>query len=303
VVIVRRIVLLALLVVALASCGVERAVAPREPAPAAEVERTAAAFEAVTSAVPEAWSSGDVEAVRELYTDDIVHHDQTFGAHIVGIDRVGYMASSFMNQFAGMQSRVAESFIGLEDSLAVSKLWNIRLGHEFTQDDPLVEVDLYETRGDRISYWTLFYGLDTLEKVAGSATTERLDGARSLLSSYGSAWSSGKPQMVGGLYTRDAVREDTIFGERAEGREAITSFAESFFAWYPGAQWKLLLPFSDGRHQSPVAGGVFAITVSGPSGERCEVHAAVLLKTAEDLIVHESLYYGADSLISCGWAR
>ena len=297
----RRIILLALLVVAPASCGVERAVAPREPAPAAEVERTAAAFEAITSAVVEAWTSGDVDAVRELYTDDIVHHDQTFSAHIVGIDSVGYMASSFMNQFAGMQSRVAESFIGLEDCLAVSELWNIRLGHEFTQDDPLVGVDLYETRGDRISYWTLFYGLDTLEKVPGSATTERLDGARSLLSSYGSAWSSGKPQMVGDLYARDAVREDTIFGERAEGREAITSFAESFFAWYPGAQWNLLLPFGEGRGDA--TGGVYAIRVSGPGDQPCEVHAAVLFETSEDQIVHEALYYGADSLISCGWVR
>jgi hypothetical protein len=79
--------------------------------------------------------------------------------------------------------------------------------------------------------------------------------------------------------------------------------AESFFAWYPGAQWKLLLPFGDWRLGAPVAGGVFAITVSGVSGERCEVHAAVLLKTSDNQIVHEALYFGADSLISCGWAR
>jgi ketosteroid isomerase-like protein len=283
---------------------VERAVAPREPAPAAEVERTAAAFETVASAVVEVWSSGDVEAVRELYTDDIVHHDQTFGAHIIGIDRVGYMASNFMNQFAGMQSRVAESFIGLGDGLAVWELWNIRLGgHEFTQDDPLVEVDLYETRGDRISYWTLFYGLDTLEKVAGSATTERLDEARSLLSSYGSAWSSGDPRIVGDLYAPDAVRDDTIFGERAEGRRAIRSFAESFFAWYPGAQWNLLHPFGEGRGDAPMTGGVYAIRVSGPGDQPCEVHVAVLLNTSEDQIVQEALYYKPDSLISCGWAR
>jgi ketosteroid isomerase-like protein len=302
VVIVRRIVLLALLVVALASCGVERAVAPREPAPAAEVERTAEAFEAVTSAVVEAWSSGDVDAVRELYTDDIEHHDTSFGAHIVGIVGVVSMASRFMAQYAGMQSRVADRLIGSEDSLDVWELWNITLGgYEFTQDDPLVEVDLLETRGDRISYWTLFYGLDTLEKVGW--TGEPLDEARSLLSSYGSAWSSGDPRIVGDLYARDAVREDTIFGERAEGRGAISSFAESFFAWYPGAQWKLLLPFGERRLHASVAGGVFAITVSGPSGERCEVHAAVLLETSDDQIVHEALYYGADSLISCGWAR
>ena len=109
--------------------------------------------------------------------------------------------------------------------------------------------------------------------------------------------------MVGGLYARDAVREDTIFQERQEGREAITSFAESFFAWYPGAQWNLLLPFGDGRGDAPVMGGVYAIRVSGPGDQPCEVHVAVLLKTSDDQIVHEALYYRADSLISCGWAR
>jgi len=302
-VIMRRIALLALLVVAVASCRAERAVAPRKPAPAAEVERTAAAFEAVTSAMVEAWNSGDVEVVRAIYTDDIVHHDETSYAHIVGIEEFADMASTAMALFPSVQIRVAESFIGSEDSLAVYEYWNVTLGYVFTQDDPLVDVDLLETRGDRISYWTVFYGLDTLEKAAGLATPERLDEARSLLSSYGSAWSSGKPQMVGDLYARDAVREDTIFGERAEGREAITSFAESFFAWYPGAQWNLLLPFGDGRGDAPVTGGVYAIRVSGPGDQPCEVHAAVLLKTSDGEIVHEALYYGADSLISCGWAR
>jgi ketosteroid isomerase-like protein len=299
---VRPIALLALLAVALVSCGVEPATAPREPAPAAEVERTAAAFEDVTSAMVEAWDSGDVDAVRELYTDDIVHHDTSFGAHIVGIDAVARMASNVTAEYAGMQSRIADRLVGSNDSLDVWEVGNITLGsYEFTQDDPLVEVDLLETRGDRISYWTLLYSLDTLEKVGRSG--ERLDKARSLLSSYGSAWSSGDPRIVGDLYAPDAVREDTIFGERAEGRRAIRSFAESFFAWYPGAQWKLLLPFGDGRFQAPVVGGVFAITVSGPSGEGCEVHAAMLLETSDDEIVHETLYYGADSLINCGWAR
>ena len=123
-----------------------------QPAPAAEVESTAAAFEEVTNAVVEAWSLGDVDAVREIYTDDIVHHDTSFGAHIVGIDDVADMASGFMTAFDGMQSRIVDSYVGLEDSLDVWEMWNIRLGfHEFTQGDPLVEVDLLETRGDRVS--------------------------------------------------------------------------------------------------------------------------------------------------------
>lgn len=59
-----------------------------------------------------------------------------------------------------------------------------------------------------------------------------------------------------------------------------------------------------GRRSSVVWGGARRCAPgAGPSGERCEVHAAVLLKTSDDQIVHEALHYGADSLISCGWAR
>ena len=81
------------------------------------------------------------------------------------------------------------------------------------------------------------------------------------------------------------------------------SFAESFFAWYPDAQWNLLLPFGEGHGTEPVTGGVYAVTVSDPRDRPCEVHIAVLLKTSEDQIVQEALYYEPDSIISCGWAR
>ncbi len=299
----RRIALLALLVVSVASCGEERVVTPRELASATEVERIAADSETIISVGVEAWNSGVAETIRAVYTDDIVHHDDTSGMHIVGIEDVAEMATTVMLFFPSYQNRVTDWYIGSEDILAVYEIWNLGLGgYEFTEDDPLVEVDLLETRGDRISYWTLFHGLDSLEK-RSKATPERTEEARAILSSHGSAWSSGNPRIVGDLYTSNAIREDTLFGERLEGPEHIRSFAESFFAWYPGAQWNLRLPFGDGQGESPVTGGTYVISVSGPGGQSCEVHAAVLLKTFEDQIVHEALYYEPESLIRCGWAR
>jgi len=284
--------------------GAEPAVAHGEPLSAAEIERTAAEFEAIANVV-EAYETGDVEAALANYTDDIVHNDSTFFVHLVGIDRVGSMVSSFMTQFSKiMQLHFAEMYIGSEDGITVVESWNFHVrAHKFTQDDPMVEVDLLETRDGRISYWTLFYDLDTLEAIKGGASTERLDEVRSLLASYSEAWSSGNPQMVASLYAGEAVREDSLFQERQEGPEAIMSFAESFFAWYPDAQWNLLLPFGEGHGTAPRTGGVYAINVSDPYGQTCEVQIAVLLNTSEDQIVQEALYYEPDSLISCGWAR
>lgn len=91
------------------------------------------------------------------------------------------------------------------------------------------------------------------------------------------------------LYSSDAVREDTIIGERLEGREVIASFAESFFAWYPGVQWSLPLGFGEGRGDTPTTGGVFTIRVSDSDGQPCEVQAVVLLQASEDKIVDEVL--------------
>jgi len=301
----RRTFLAALLVITVTSCRMERSIAPREPASAAEVERIARAFEAVVVASTDAWFPaglpGDVEAIRLLYTDDIVHHDETFDAHIVGIEDVMEMASNFVN--FPMEAEVTARFIGAEDGLALEEMWGLSLrGHQFTRDDPLLEVDLLETRDGLISHWTLFYGLNSIDSFK-AADTPSTDEARTLLASYASLWSSGDLSMVGELYALNAIREDTIFGERQEGREAVTSFADSFFASYPGAEWDLLVPFGDGTEDDPATGGVFAITVGGAGEETCEVQAAVLVETSEDHIVHESVYYDADSLIACGWAR
>ena len=105
------------------------------------------------------------------------------------------------------------------------------------------------------------------------------------------------------LYSNDAMRIDTLFQEKQEGQEDLTSFAEIFFAWYPEAQWTLLQSFGEWNGEAPLIGGTYAIEVTDSTKQPCEVLVAVLLQTSEGKITNEDLYYEPDSLIKCGWAR
>lgn len=298
---VRRL-LIGLLILGLGACGGNEPVAPRQPASADEVRQLADDFNAVANMQVEAWNSYDTQSIRTAYTDDIVHLDGASEARIEGIDKVASMASQVFTFFPKMTSQVTDQFIASDSGFAVTDISNVALGgYRFTEDDPIIEIDRFETRGDRISTWTLYYAVDTLQKW-GPTSPENLDAAESLLSSYRSAWSSGKPSSVGDLYAPDAVRQDTIFNERQEGRTAVESFARSFFAWYPDATWDLILPFGNGADE-PTTGGVFAVTPDPAGQGACKVMLAVLLESSDGLITQESVYYEPDSLIACGWAQ
>lgn len=176
--------LLAIILVAVASCGVQHQATPRQPVPLAEVSRSDVGFEAIALAEVEACNSRNAQAVRALFTKDAVAHDKIVGDHAVGTNQIAGLIAIVSGFGPSWEARVTDRCIGLEDELAVDELWNLRLGgSEFTQDHPLLEVDWLRTRDNRISYWTLFYGLDTMEEL-GVATPQRLDQARSLLSSY-----------------------------------------------------------------------------------------------------------------------
>ena len=216
----------------------------------------------------------------------------------------GWLAGSY-NLSRRLGGQVTNQFIGLEDSLATYDYWGFSLGgHTFTPSDPYLWVHLSQTRGDRYSSWTLFEEPESIEKRDDVIVDKRrFDEARSLLSSYGSAWSSGDANLVGKLYTDSAIRKDTIFRESQQGSEAVSSFARSFFAWYPGARWTLLQTFGEWAGESPTIGGTYKVEVSDTTSQSCEVLVAVLLKASESKITNESLYYEPDSLIKCGWAK
>lgn len=278
------------------------ALAVRQLPSADDIGTLAAAFEALNGRGAEAWNSHDAGLIKELYADDIVHADRTTGAHIEGIDDVRSMAFGVVTAFPKMATRITGQFIGSNGGLAVTEIGNVQLGgFQFTEDDPIIEVDLLETRGDRISDWTLFYAADTLEKWR-AASPEHLEAASALLSSYGAAWSSGDPSSVGVLYAPYAVREDSVFAESQEGRAAIETYASHFFDWYPGAAWDLVLPFGDSAADPTMMGGIFAVTPEA-QGESCQVLAAVLLEASDGQVTHESMYYEPESLIKCGWVE
>lgn len=299
----RSMIILLVLIITITSCGVKPNTPSRLPVSHTKLKVSAVTFDKIAGGMLEAWHANDLQAVSNIFATDAEAYDRSFGDHVVGPDQImGLIAivSSFGPEWAALQT---DQYIGLDDGIVVDELWNLKFGSiQFTQDHPMMEVDWLQTQDDRISKWTILYSLDTLEEL-DIPTQQRLDQARSLLSSYQAAWSSGESQAVGQLYASDAVRDDTVFLERQEGQKAIKAFAGSFFDWFPGVQWSTSFEFGEGRGDTPITGGLYAIKVTNPNEQPCEVKVAVLLQTIDNLIIQETLYYEPQSLISCGWAQ
>jgi ketosteroid isomerase-like protein len=280
------------------------AISPREPASAAEVERIASAFDAVNAAQDKAWMERDFDAARSFYTDDVVFTEVSMGDHFSGLDRLIDMQRNFFAYIGpNFTWRITDSFISKNDSLATTDNWGFSMGNnQYTKEDPFLFVGRFQTRANRISSWTIYEGAEYKDS-GGIVDKGQFGEANLLFSSYGTAWSSGDPSTVNDLYDDNAIREDTIFGEQQEGSTAITSFAKSFFNWYPGVQWTLHQVFGEWAGESPTIGGTFSIKATDSTNQPCEVLVAVLLQAYEGKIAHESLYYEPDSLIKCGWAK
>jgi ketosteroid isomerase-like protein len=123
------------------------------------------------------------------------------------------------------------------------------------------------------------------------------------LRAYETAWSSGDSNAVASLYSPDAIRHDPLFGGDQNGPSAIKDFAAKFFSWYPSVRLERLYSFGMVSGNPIKTGGVYAIHATDQAGRPCDVQAIVQLDAPEDKITNESVYYKADSLIACGWAR
>ncbi len=237
-------------------------------------------FAGISQATQQAWDSRDLDAIRGLYTEDIVHHDDRFSTHREGIDDVMGIADA-MFTYQTPEVRFAASpefgrgFIGGEGGIMV---WEAYDALGYTKESPLVEVDRLTVRDGLIAYWELLYETRNPHDV---------------ITAYATAWTSGDPVQVAAVYEPSAVREDAILGSLAEGVEALKATAAGFFADHPGATWELLLSFGAGNTH----GGLFAIT--DDSG--CPVRTAVLARIDSGRIVGEEIYYEATSLLACDW--
>jgi hypothetical protein len=152
-------------------------------------------------------------------------------------------------------------------------------------------------RDGKISYWWLFYDQEVFH--AGE-----LDFDQKMLQDYAAAWSSGDAQAVTSLYSTDAVRKDNLFGEKQQDSAAIQEYAQKFFSWYPGIRLSLLQSFGE-YPKLEKRGGVYALNVTDRAGKPCEVQGLILLEpdSSGQKIAQEWVFYQADSLIACGWAR
>ena len=127
-----------------------------------------------------------------------------------------------------------------------------------------------------------------------------------LTSAYANAWSSGDQAAIDRLYAPGAVREDMVFGDRQEGRDEVTAFASRFRQWYPGARFTVTRPYGVGTPVTPgrpVVAAELEIGTAAADGSPCTVKGVVFLETKNGLIASERVYYDADSLIACDWAK
>jgi len=240
----------------------------------------------------EAWDSGDLDRIRDVYTEDIVHFD----GHpaYVGIDDVMGMARMMLMFFSNWSMKVGRTYISASDCLGTWVNWDL-MG--FTEDNPGREFDLVDIRENKIAYWRLFYDENFDFSPINTA----------LLENFAAGWSSGDPQAVAALYAEDALLEDSMFGISASGRDKIGSYARGFWNTHPNAAWELLFTFSEGADLPdliPSNGGIYQISSGQDSSVVCPVQMAVLLTPDPDgLITTQQTLYSAQDLIQCGWVK
>jgi hypothetical protein len=165
-----------------------------------------------------------------------------------------------------------------------------------TEESPLVEVDLFVVRDDKITSIVSMYGADTFRLWGGTILTELMD-------AYVQAWSSGDPAQVEALYAATAVRVEALYGVELEGITEIARYATGFFQRHGDAALTIIEPFVFGRGDDtwePNVGAVFRLV----DAAGCSVEFAVLLEgDASGAVTSEQVYYNLDTIQTCDWQR
>jgi hypothetical protein len=252
----------------------------------------------------QAWEDQDVEAILAYWGNETVHEDAGFGVELSGAE-LTEMPAGFFVTFPGFGWKVTDVFVANDVVLDISDGWGVSLrGQDFTEDQPMIEVDRTEVTDDgTLGRWTRYYGLATYE--LWNANRTRMEAAYSLIEAYRAAWTSPDPSTLASIYAPDATRTDSLFGQTQTGADEIAGFAAAFAAANPGAELRTGLGFSDNRRavtNPERIGSVFTIDLVDAAGDPCTVRMAVILAVAEGMIFHEEVFWNADSLIACDWA-
>ncbi len=273
---------------------------PRPALSAKEVGTLATQLTNLTNLHLQAWANRDEDLLRQIYTEDFVHHD--LGQDLVkGNDSVISFMKDFRNAVPDYQNRLGNVFIGQNDGVYSEDTWGWVpmdfVKNVFSSDHPMRHYMWMTIRDGKFSYWWLFYGEEVFS--AGNLPFDE-----KLMRDYADAWSSGDVEKVANLYTPEATRLDTLFSEDQQGTTAIKEYATNFFTWYPGVNLSLLESFGEFTRVIK-RGGEYSIHVSDLNGNPCDVKMVVVLEPDETQakIAHEWVFYNADSLIACGWAQ
>jgi ketosteroid isomerase-like protein len=249
----------------------------------------------------DAWNSRDVNNIREIYTEDIVHFD---GKPLFeGIDEVANMAVDIWAEFPKWEMKDGNNYLSEDACLGEWINWGI---FTFSEDDPGLEFDLLNFRESQISYWRLYYDRKFLNVFGHGYYIDE-----NLLNDFGAAWSSDDPDKIAEIYSDNASLTDSLFDISLEGNNAISDYAAAYFAQFPGVQWKLTYAFAENypkniKEDNPFhpIGGVYTITIQDSDQSSCDIQAVVLISPDNDhQIMEQTIYYDGESLINCRLAN
>ncbi len=291
-------------VLAIAAGGCGSTAEPRAPIDAGDLRADVDLLGGTVTGHVAAWMEQDPDAIRSYWDDDTVHEDTGFLLELSGPDLLS-MPDWFFDDAPDFKWEVDQVFVADGVALEVTRAWGIELrGFDFVEDEPLWEIDRIEVDPDgTLGRWTLFYDLDTYRE--WSALDSRIDDAESLIRAYADAWGSGDSAEVGALYAADAHRVDSLFGVDLAGIDAIEAHAARFSSWVSDAGFSPHLIFSDSRlgfRDPERIGAVFTLGGVDGEGSECDIDMAVVLSSTDGTIVHDEVFWDADSLLACGWA-
>lgn len=248
-----------------------------------------------------AWAES-VEAYMAFWSDDVSFTDVIAGWRDEPRATVEQMVRNTLGNWPNLDGRTLNYFVDTTGFVYSQLLWGIG---DATEANPIHEVDQFDTQDGLFTSLHTSYTVESLAHIAPYVGIELAESDIAAMEApierYAAAWSSGDQSSVAGLYAEEASRTDTLWGESAEGREAVSDTAARYFSRFPGAVWQVDFVFGDDAVGGEMTGGIFTVRLTEPDG--CELGAAVVLEAIEaQKIVTERVYWELESLIRCGLA-
>lgn len=267
---------------------------PPLPSPGTAAVQAAQAVRSLFERHNVAWDQAtSADAVLALWADDVRFTDLLARWRDEPRATLDQMVREYVGK-PGLGSATHSYFVDATGGLDSYDVWGLG---DATEASPVHAVDVFETKDGLLTSWHAVYDLRSLARISGRPVAD-LASVQALIEGYADAWSSGEPSSVAQLYAQAAWRTDTLLGDSAEGRQAISDAAARSFGSYPGAVWHVEIVFGDGPGQV-MNGGIFTVRLAEPNG--CELGAAVVLETnSEHEIERERVFWELDALVRCG---